>query len=142
MINSKHVLTSILHTTQMGQTGIRSVYHQAKGTGLKHELSDQLKEYDAIEKETLRLAKERGWKLSNLNPAIRQMADTMSRARLIGGDGDSKIAGMLIQGNTRGMILGTKNLHKANRMDTQVVNLAQQLLDRENINIQKSQHYL
>ena len=61
---------------------------------------------------------------------------------MIGGEVDSKIAGMLIQGNTRGVILGLKNLRKAQKADPKVRDLAQRILNRENMNIQKSQPYL
>lgn len=142
MKDSKELLSSVLHTVQMGQTGIRSVQDNAVRTGLKQELKQQLKEYDSIEKEALKLAASRGWSLTDVNPAVRKMSDMMSRARLMGGDVDSKIAGMLIQGNTRGMILGVRNLHRSNNSDSQVTELAQKLLDRENINIQKTQLYL
>lgn len=142
MKDSKELLASVLHTVQMGQTGIRSVQDNAIRIGLKQELKQQLKEYDSIEKEALNLAAGRGWSLTDVNPAVRKMSDMMSRARLMGGDVDSKIAGMLIQGNTRGMILGIRNLHRSNNTDSQITELAQKLLDRENINIQKTQAYL
>lgn len=142
MKDSKQLLACVLHTTQMGQTGIRSVRDNAVRPGLKQELTQQLKEYDNIEKEALRLAASRGWSLTDVNPAMRKMSDMMSRARLMGGDVDSKIAGMLIQGNTRGMILGIRNLHRSSGADAAVTQLAQKLLDRENINIQKSQSFL
>lgn len=142
MKKSKEVLNALLHTTQMGQTGIRSVMDSVVRPGLKQEMKHQLEQYDSIEKEALELAKARGWNLSNVNPGVRKMADVMSRARLVGGDVDSKIAGMLIQGNTRGMILGTKNLHHADHSDCEVTKLAQRLLDRESINIEKARHFL
>lgn len=142
MKSNKELLTSVLHTVQMGQTGIRSVRDSAIRPALKQELDDQLKEYDTIEKEALRLAQNRGWELSNVNPMVRQMSRMMSRMRLMGGEVDSKIAGMLIQGNTRGIILGVKNLNRSNESDSQVTQLAERLLNRENINIQKSQVYL
>lgn len=142
MKSNKELLTSMLHTVQMGQTGIRSVRNSAVRPALREELDQQLQEYDSIEKEVLRLAMARGWELSNVNPAIRQMSNLMSHARLMGGEVDSKIAGMLIQGNTRGMILGVKNLNRSNQSDSQIIQLAHRLLDRENINIQKSQVFL
>jgi hypothetical protein len=73
---------------------------------------------------------------------VRTMSSMMSQMKLMGGEVDSKIAGMLIQGNTRGIILGVKNLNRSKQDDTQVTQLAQRLLNRENINIQKSQVYL
>lgn len=142
MNESKKLLSSVLHTTQMGQTGIRSVRKNALDQDLCKELQRQLAQYDAIEKEALLMAKARGWKLTNVNPAVRKMSDVMSRMRLMGGDSDSKIAGMLIQGNTRGVILGVRDLHKSSGTDEQVFCLAQRLVDAESINIQKAQPYL
>lgn len=142
MMNEEKFLTSMLHTVQMGQTGIRSVMKNAVGAQLKTELKAQLKEYDALEKETLRLAESKGFDLKDLNPALETMSTMMSKVQLMGGEVDSKIAGMLIQGNTRGMILGLKNLRKASKADSNVRDLAQQLLNRENMNIQKSQQFL
>ncbi len=142
MISSKDLLSSVLHTTQMGQTGIRSVLPKAIGPGLKQELHAQLAEYDAIEKQALKIAHNRGWQLTELSPAIETMSCAMARARLMGGNVDSKIAGMLIQGNTRGMITGLKNLHRSSKSDASVEELAERLLERESTNIQKTQPFL
>ena len=142
MMNDEQILTSMLHTVQMGQTGIRSVIGRAIRPELKSELKDQLEEYDTLEKETLHLAAGKGLDLKDLNPALETMSNMMSRVQLMGGEVDSKIAGMLIQGNTRGMILGMKNLRKAAKADPKVRDLAQRLLNRENMNIQKSQQFL
>lgn len=111
-------------------------------TDLKAELKDQLREYDMLEKETLHVAQNMGLELKNLHPALETMSNVMSKMQLIGGDADSKIAGMLIQGNTRGMILGLKNLRKAANIQPQVQALAQKIINRENMNIQKSQPFL
>ena len=140
--NSEELLTSVLHTVQMGQIGIRAVNDSAVKSGLRQELDRQLKEYDRIEKDALQLAQIRGWELGNVNPIVRQMSKIMSQVRLLGGDVDSKIAGMLIQGNTRGVILGVKNLNRYDKKDDQISYLAQELLNKENINIQKTQPYL
>ena len=73
---------------------------------------------------------------------IRTMADMMTRVRLKGGNTDSKIAGMMIQGNTRGMIKSLKDLHQYNKQDHQIKSLSQKLLDCENANIRQMQGYL
>ena len=44
MKTSKEVLTSILKTTQMGQTGIRSVLDRAMGSDMRQALNSQLRE--------------------------------------------------------------------------------------------------
>ncbi len=142
MISSKELLTSVLHTTQMGQAGIRSVLPMALGPKLKQELKAQLAQYDAIENQAYKIAQRRGWKLHDLSPAIEVMSTTMAKTRLLGGSRDSKIAGMLIQGNTRGMITGLKNLHRSSKSDSSVEELAQQLIEHETVSIQKTQPFL
>lgn len=141
-MNNEEILTSMLHTVQMGQSGIRCVIDRAIAPGLKTELKSQLKEYDTLEKETLQIAKAQGWKLTNLNPAVETMSSMMAKLQLMGGETDSKIAGMLIQGNTRGMIQGIKNLRKTPQIAEPVKALSHKLLNLENLNIQKSQMYL
>ena len=142
MKDSKDILSSLLKTTQMGQVGIRSVENAANGTQLKKALKSQLDEYDAIEKETYALAKERGWELKELNPMARTMADMASRSKLMYNKNDSKIAEMMVQGNTRGVIKSLKNLHRYHQNDGQVTAMAQRLLECENNNIKQMEGFL
>lgn len=142
MKNSKELLSSLLKTTQMGQIGIRSVLDSSMEPRLRDALESQLREYDSIETEAHRIAMYRGWELPELDPAIRFMAETMTRMKLAGRNTDSKIAGMMIQGNTRGMITGLKNLHQFSQFDEPIQVLSQKLLDCENANIRQMQDFL
>lgn len=142
MKNNKQVLTSILHTAQMGQSGIRTVMNMAETPGLEKELRSQLLEYDDVEVMALHLAKKKGWDLPKVNPVVQTMSSLSSRFRLLYGRPDSTIAGMLIQGNTRGKILGLKNLHRAKALDPAIQSLANRLLELEEQNIRSSQDYL
>ena len=142
MKESKELLSSILKTTQMGQIGIRSVLDSNMRPALRKALESQLQEYDSIETEAHCIASSRGWQVPELDPMVRTMADMMTRVRLKGGNTDSKIAGMMIQGNTRGMIKGLKDLHQFNRQDLPVKALSQKLLDCETANIRQMQGFL
>lgn len=142
MKTSKEVLTSILKTTQMGQTGIRSVLDRAMGSDMRQALNSQLREYDSIETEARTMAIQRGWDLEDLDPALRFMSDMTARMRLNGRDTDSKIAGMMIQGNTQGMIKGLKTIHQFSSEDEPIKTLSQKLLDCENANIRQMQRFL
>ena len=142
MKDSKDILSSLLKTTQMGQVGIRSVEKAAVSEQLKRALKDQLLEYNKIEEETYALAKKRGWELKELNPMARTMADMASRGKLMYGKNDSKIAAMMVQGNTRGVIKGLKNMHRYHQNDGSVAMLAQRLLDCENNNIKQMEGFL
>ena len=142
MKDSKDILSSLLKTTQMGQVGIRSVEKAANGTPLKKALKSQLEEYNKIEQEAYRLAQKYDWELKELHPIARTMADMAARGKLMYGKNDSKIAAMMVQGNTRGVIKGLKNLHRYHQNDGSITSLAQKLLDCENQNIKQMEQYL
>lgn len=142
MKNSKEMLTSVLKTTQMGQVGIRSVLDTSMRPALRKALESQLREYDCIESDAHAIAFQRGWDLQELDPAVRFMADRMTRIKLARGNCDSKIADMMIQGNTKGMIKGLKNLHQYPREDDRISQISQKLLDCETANIRQMQSFL
>lgn len=142
MKNSKEILSSVLKTTQMGQVGIRSVLENSMRPALRKALESQLREYDSIETEAHSIATQRGWEVRELDPAVRVMADMMTRMQLTGRKSDSRIAGMMIQGNTRGMIKSLKNIHQFHDPDEQIQILSQKLLDCETANIRQMQPYL
>ena len=142
MKGSKDILSSILKTTQMGQIGIRSILNEPLQPSLRTELRNELREYDAIEQEAHGIARERGWELKELNPAIKSMTNMMTHTRLSYGELDSKAAAMMIRGNTRGIIKGFKNLNQFPPSDRQVNALAQRLIDIEETNNHQLQGFL
>lgn len=142
MKDSQKVLNSLLNTVQMGQVGIRSVMNKAVRADLKRALHAQLKEYDSFENQAFNIAASRGWELKEVDPAIKGMANMISRAKLTFGAQDSKIAAMMIQGNTRGIIMGMKDLHQTQQIDKQVLDLSQRMLDTEEANIKQMQGFL
>ena len=62
--------------------------------------------------------------------------------KLNGSRSDSRIADILIQGNTKGMIRGLKNIHRFQGSDPQIQILSQKLLDCETAHIQRMQAFL
>ena len=80
--------------------------------------------------------------MEELDPALRFMTDAMTRMKLSRGNRDSRIADMMIQGNTKGMIKGLKNLHQFPQPDEKIRTLSQKLLDCETANIRQMQSFL
>ena len=142
MIKSKQLLDSINTTVQMGQIGIRSVLDTSVSTPLRIALRSQLREYDMIETQAQEIASARGWELRNVNPAIRKMANITTKVRLSQGNTETKIASMMIRGNTRGMIIGYKDLHRCIKPDSQILDISQKLIDCEVENIRQMQGFL
>lgn len=142
MNETQSQLTSVLKAAQMGQIGIRCVRQSAVPLALREELATQLREYDAIEKEALSLAARRDWPLHDLNPIVRRFCSVSARMRLRCGSPSSQIAGMMIQGNTRGMITSIKNLRRYHGHDPAVEQLSRKLLHTETCNIQQMKKFL
>lgn len=142
MKGSKDILSSILKTTQMGQTGIRCVLKLPLRSTLRTALKEQLEEYDSIEQEAQSIASSRGWTLEELDPTVKSMAKMVTRTRLSFGNVNSKVAAMMIQGNTRGIIKGYKNIHQLYESDERVSTLTQKLLDCESANVKQMQGFL
>ena len=90
----------------------------------------------------MRIASTRGWKLDELNPMVKSMTDFMTRTRLTFGEANSKAAAMMIQGNTRGLIKGYKNLHQYNCSDERINQLQSTLLKQEENNAKQMQGFL
>ena len=142
MINSQWVLSDIIITSQMGISGINVVMDRTHQPALRQALKVQRKEYSNIEQQAKLLAQRKGYKIDQIRPITRRMSALMSRTQLLVGEPDSKIAGMMIQGNTRGMILSLKNMRRCNQPDAQVAQLAQQLLETEKNNIDSMEGFL
>lgn len=142
MKNSKEILSSVLKTAQMGQVGIRSLLDTTMQPALRSALESQLREYDSIETEAHAIASQRGWELRELDPAVRFLSDRMTRMKLVGSNRDSRIADMMIQGNTRGLIQGIRGLHQYPSRDDRVSGISQKLLDCETANIRQMQQFL
>ena len=142
MKENQEFLSALLKTIQTGQVEIRSVLDTPLGSGLRSTLESQLREYDSIETEAFTIALQRGWELPELDPGRRFLKDRVTRLKLNGRGTDSRIADLLIQGNTKGMIQGLRNLHRFSGQDHQIQILSQKLLDCETAHIRQMQAFL
>ncbi len=142
MINSQRVLSDIIKTSQMGINGINTVMPKTKQPALRQALKVQRREYSDIEQQAKLLAQQKGYRIDQLKPINRKLGALMSKGQLMVGEPDSKIAGMMIQGNTRGMILSLKNMRRCNNPDQQVAALSQKLLDTEKNNIESMEGFV
>ena len=142
MKTNEDMLSHILKTTQMGQSGIRCVMDYAQNDELRNALKASLQEYDEIEKEALNIAGKHNYNVNELAPVTKKMASMMSKMKLQYGDAQSKIADMMILGNTRGIIKGIRNQHQWEQRDDSVDALTQRLLEYENDNINEMKKFL
>ena len=142
MKKSEQFLSGLLKTIQISQVDIRSVLDTSLSSGMRTTLENQLREYDSIEAEAHTIALQRGWDLPELDPGRRFVRDRLTRMKLSGGHPDSRIADLVIQGNTKGMIQGLRQLHQFEARDQQIRILSQKLLDCETAHIRQMQNFL
>ena len=142
MLTEAELLQYIYQTTEMGRDGIQSVLPHAEDETFHQALEQQLTEYEKLYGATGKMLQERGQEPKGLNPMVKASSEMMSAMKTMADHSTSKIAEMMIQGNTKGMIKGLKTLHQFGQQDEQINTLTQKLLDCENANIRQMQGYL
>lgn len=142
MSENEKILSQIVKITQMGQVGINSVMPKAMQPALRQALKVQRLEYQTIGAKAKNMAKSKGLQTSNGSTILQRMSALSARGRLMSGNADSKIAGMMIQGNTRGMIQSLKDMHQAKHPDPDVAQLSQKLLQTQINNIRQMEGFL
>ncbi|MBQ6890421.1 MAG: hypothetical protein IJN53_05335 [Oscillospiraceae bacterium] len=142
MNENQKLLSSILETAQMGQIGIRAAMKANMKPSLRVNLQKQLRQYDMFENSAHEIASTRCWEVHDIDPAAKFMAKATAKGKLSFGDVDSKIAAMMIQGNTRGMILACKNRNRCQKPDNQVFALADKMIEQSEQNVQDMQPFL
>ena len=142
MINSERVLNDVIKTCQMGIQGIDIVMEKTSEPALRQALKVQRKEYSDLEAEGKLLAQRKAISNEPIGAVTKRMSAWISRGQLLVGEPNSKIAGMMIQGNTRGMILVLKNTRRCDNCDEQIAQLAQKLLVTQKHNIESMEPFV
>ncbi len=143
MTNDTQMLNSIRKTTEMGAYGIRSVMEETGDPALYRELQGQLSEYEKIYDEADSLLKDRGGKVQNVNPMAKLGSSMSAKMKIrMAPDPNAKIAELMMQGNTRGMIKSIHNNRTLGVLDPKVSTLSNRLLQTEQANIDTLKTYL
>lgn len=136
------MLNEIRKSTKMGQVGIHAVMKGGLTEDFHNVLKSQLEEYDAIYQEADTLLREHGGTPKNLS-ALAKWGSTMATSMKMKSDGSrSKVAEMMIQGNTKGMIKSIQSIRSMGILDPKVSALSNRLLQTEQANIDQMKAYL
>ena len=143
MGNEISMLNSIRRTTQMGCYGIEVVLDETVNRKFRNALREQHKEYEEIFEEADRLLNERGGKGKDINPFTKYGSAVSSVLRVrASADPTAKIAEMMLQGNTRGMIKSLNNIRTMGMLEPKVATLSRRLLQTEQANIDQMKEFL
>ncbi len=143
MGNETEMLNSIRKATQMGCYGIEAVMDETINREFRGALRSQYKEYEEIYEEADRLLNERGGTAKSINPLARYSNALTSKMRVRSSvDPTAKIAELMLQGNTRGMIKSLHNIRTMGYLEPKVATLSRRLLQTEQANINQMKQFL
>ena len=142
MMKESELLQYVHKTTQMGRDGIQAVLKYAKDEGFQRALEDQKTEYEKLHSASARMLLERGEDPKGINPMAKASAQMMTAVQAAADHSTSKLAEMMIQGNTMGMTKSLRHLRDYKGGDERVRDVAGKLLKTEEANIEQMKQFL
>lgn len=142
MLKDTELLQYVHKTTEMGRDGIHEVMKYATDEKLHQALEQQLTEYEKLHGASSQMLLACGENPRGINPMVRASTRAMSAMQTMGNRSASKIAEMMIQGNTMGMTKSIKHLHDYQGNDERVRDAAVKLLKTEEANIEQMKQFL
>lgn len=145
MDENKEFLTYLYQTVQMGissTTQLLRLLNNRENKIVKL-LEDELKEYETALKKTEELMEKKDISTKNIPPIAKISSKLSINMNIAKDNSDSKIADMLIQGSTMGILEITRKLKKyKTSIDKDISKLAEEINMFQNKNIKKLQKYL
>lgn len=141
MINDKQMLGYIRKTAEMGQIGIDSVLKHVEGGTFRDALEQQYTEYDKIVSQADKMINEMGFEVEEAGMTAKASTEMMTFFQTLNDSSESKIAEMMIMGNSSGVAKSIKHINDYNG-DGNISRLANQLLKTEQANIEQMKKFL
>lgn len=135
------LLQYIYKTADMGCEGIDAVEKHAEQK-MMDELKRERAEYEHIRGEADTLIRHAGEEPSGTGMMAKLSAEMMSAGQMMMDDSRSKIAEMMIQGTTMGIVKTIRHLRDYQGDDEKARKLGQRLLEMQESNVEKMKAYL
>ena len=142
LLNNTDLLNHIRQTTEMGRDGIDMVMEYAEYKPFRDALQDQKAEYSKLYRAADTMLRIRGGEPQELSAIAKLSSELSSSMKTMRDHSTSKIAEMMIQGNTRGMTKSLQCLDQYSGEDKEVKALAEKLLRTEEANIEQMKPFL
>lgn len=142
MINNVEMLNYIRQNVEMGIHGITHIIDKVSDEKLKAALEQQCKEYGKIYGAADKSIRQLGHQPVHIDKMAKIGSDMSTMFKTMADGSDSKIAEMMIQGNTMGAIKIMRKLGCYDGGNSDVRKLADKLLDTEQNNIDQMKQFL
>lgn len=142
MTQDIELLNQIHQNADMGRDSVRHVIQLSNDSQFLHVLNSQLDEYEEAYDESGEMLRAQGIQAEDASPMAKAMSRVTSTIKSLVNPTTSKLAEMMIQGNTLGVTELKKQLNAYHGSNPTVVNLAQRQLKTEEKNIEEMKKYL
>ena len=142
MSSDTTLLNFIYQNVQMGQTTIPQLIASCQDAEFNQALQSQLKEYEQIGAEAVKLLNKRGEGPDSVSPMARMSSFVMTEMKTIRDSSVSHMAEMMIQGNTMGETTLLKHLRDSDEADHEITRLGERLLGTLRKNTEEMKRFL
>lgn len=142
MTQDIELLNQIHQNADMGRDSVRHVIQLSNDSQFLHVLNSQLDEYEEAYDESGEMLRAQGIQAEDASPMAKAMSRVTSTIKSLVNPTTSKLAEMMIQGNTLGVTELKKQLNAYHGSNPTVVSLAQRQLKTEEKNIEEMKKYL
>lgn len=142
MNTNVELLNYIHQNSQMGKDTVKQLIEISNDEQFKNLLKSQYNEYVGIFERTNTLLEQFNKEPKGIGAFAKVSTYIMINLHTIANKSPSHISEMLIQGSTMGIIQITKKISEYNTADTEIINLANILLNFELQNVEECKKYL
>ena len=136
------LLQYVHKTASMGIKGLQDVEGRIQDESMRRAVRRQTAEYEKIARESGEMLRGKGCEPEDPGVMAQLSAEVMSAAKTFPTASSSRIAEMVIQGNTMGITKGTKHLNDYAGDDRRVRALAERLIATEQDNVEQMKQFL
>jgi len=134
-------LNLIIENARMGLIGIDTIIEKIEDEKLSKIVKEQRAEYENIIDEAKDILIKYGAKMEDSSKMSQISSKIMSEVMTLGAS-DKKMAKLMMEGNEKGVMAITENIHKYDNEDQEIVELAKKLLDTEEHNREEFKEFL
>ena len=142
MYNDEEILNFIYQNAEMGIEGIDKILSKTDDHRFREHLQGQHQEYKEIMQRAEQMLNNKHYPVKSKIPAAKVMLNTVSDAKTLFSKSPSKLAEMMIQGNTMGVVKMIKHMNDYEGNDIEVNRLAGKVIKMERTNIDKLKQFL
>ncbi len=142
MLNDAEMLGSLCQDADIGRSAAQHVLKLVHNNALAGTIQEQLQDYDHAYQSAAQILLESRCKPPKPKSVAKAMTAVSTEMQTMFDPSSSKIAQMMIQGNTMGITTITKQLHQYGEGSEEIVDLARKQVEMEQRNIENLKKFL